>query len=38
VAVATGGTTKETLRAFGPDLLLDDLTEPLGALDWARGL
>ena len=37
VAVATGGPTKEALRACGPDLLLDDLVDAARVLDWARG-
>jgi phosphoglycolate phosphatase-like HAD superfamily hydrolase len=36
VAVATGGPTKEALRACGPDLLLDDLADAARVLDWAR--
>jgi len=38
VAVATGGRSRETLAACGPDLVLDNLLEPESLLDWARGL
>jgi len=38
VAVATGGTTKEALQAFGPDLMLADLAEAAAILDWARAV
>lgn len=38
VAVATGTRTRAELAALGPDLLLDDLTEPEALLEWARTL
>jgi len=36
VAVATGGTTKQALEAFAPDLLMDDLRDPERILTWIR--
>ena len=34
VAVATGGDTRETLAACKPDLLVDDLSDTDGLIDW----
>ena len=34
IAVATGGDTKETLAACEPDLLVDDLSDTAGIMDW----
>lgn len=38
VAVTTGGRSRDTLQAHAPDLLLDDLADPLPLLNWARAL
>lgn len=38
VAVTTGGRSRATLEAHAPDLLLDDLADPLPLLTWARAL
>jgi phosphoglycolate phosphatase-like HAD superfamily hydrolase len=38
VAVATGGQPREALLARAPDLLLDDLSDPIGLRDWGRRL
>lgn len=38
VAVATGADRAETLAAHGPDLLLDDLRDVDGLIEWARAL
>lgn len=38
VAVTTGGRSRGTLQAHAPDLLLDDLADPLPLLNWARAL
>jgi phosphoglycolate phosphatase-like HAD superfamily hydrolase len=38
VAVATGGSSLEKLAAHAPDLLLDDLRDADGLLDWGRAL
>jgi len=38
VAVATGYTPRAELEARGPDLALDDLTDPAALLAWAREL
>jgi phosphoglycolate phosphatase-like HAD superfamily hydrolase len=38
VAVATGVRDRAALAAHAPDLLLDDLTDTAGLVDWARGL
>jgi phosphoglycolate phosphatase-like HAD superfamily hydrolase len=38
VAVATGSTPRGRLEAEGPDLVLDDLTEPRRLLEWAQRL
>lgn len=36
VAVATGGTRREQLEARRPDLMLDDLSDAAGLIEWAR--
>ena len=38
VAVATGTRTRAELAALGPDLLLDDLSNPAALLDFARSI
>ena len=38
VAVATGGSRRETLETHAPDLMLDDLTDAPGLVRWAREL
>ena len=38
VAVATGTRSREVLAAHAPDLLLDDLRDVAGLLEWARSL
>lgn len=38
VAVATGSRRREELAVLKPDLLLDDLTDRDGLIEWARGL
>ena len=38
VAVTTGTRKREDLEPLGPDLLLDDLRDTEGLLDWARGV
>ena len=38
VAVATGGPTRDALRACAPDLLLDDLNDANALVDWVRRL
>ncbi len=38
VAVATGGRSRELLASHGPDLVLDDLSDPAPLFDWARRL
>ncbi len=38
IAVATGFTSRATLAAHAPDLLLDDLADPVPLFDWAERL
>jgi phosphoglycolate phosphatase len=38
IAVATGSQGREALAGHAPDLLLDDLSDTTGLLDWARGI
>jgi phosphoglycolate phosphatase-like HAD superfamily hydrolase len=38
VAVATGSRTREQLAEHAPDLLLEDLTDPVGLVAWGRAL
>jgi len=38
VAVATGWTERAELERLGPDLMLDDLSNATGLLEWARGI